>query len=95
MKDLKDGHTSSLNEPFVRPAWPSLWAGGYEAFIESHGPLADHVRLSEAPFWTASQSGLLREQVQEDADWVGIIDHLDCGLRRTTYEVRSQEISSH
>lgn len=54
-----------------------------QAFMESHRPLADHVRLSEAPFWTPSQSTLLWEQVQLDADWVGVIDELNSGLRQT------------
>ena len=54
-----------------------------EAFIEAHRPLADGLKLHEAPFWTASQAGLLREQVLDDADWAGIIDKLDSGLRQT------------
>lgn len=53
-----------------------------EAFIEAHRPLANDLKLHEAPFWTASQAGLLREQVRDDADWVGIIDQLDSGLRQ-------------
>ncbi|MBI1752231.1 MAG: DUF2789 domain-containing protein [Acidobacteria bacterium] len=55
-----------------------------QAFLEFHRPLADHIRLSEAPFWSASQSALLREQVQQDADWVGVIDELNIRLRETT-----------
>jgi len=54
-----------------------------QTFMESHRPLADHIRLSEAPFWTPSQSALLREEVQLDADWVGVIDELNSGLRQT------------
>ena len=57
-----------------------------EGFIEAHRPLADELRLAEAPFWTVSQAGLLREQVLEDADWVGIIDKLDGGLRQAKTE---------
>ena len=57
-----------------------------EAFIAAHRPLADGLKLHEAPFWTASQAGLLREQVLDDADWVGIIDQLDSGLRQTKTE---------
>jgi Protein of unknown function (DUF2789) len=52
-----------------------------DAFIEAHRPLAGDLNLNEAPFWTVSQAGLLREQVLQDADWVGIIDKLDSGLR--------------
>jgi endo-beta-N-acetylglucosaminidase D len=53
-----------------------------QAFIESHRPLDASFELNEAPFWTASQADFLREQVQEDADWAGIIDRLDSGLRQ-------------
>lgn len=53
-----------------------------QAFIEAHRPLVAHVALHEAPFWTSSQSEFLREQVQEDADWAGVIDRLDSGLRQ-------------
>ncbi len=55
-----------------------------QAFIESHRPLAAQLALPEAPFWTSSQADFLREQVQEDADWAGIIDRLDGGLRQPT-----------
>ena len=53
-----------------------------EAFIETHRPLPGDLYLNEAPFWTTSQAELLREQVLQDADWVGIIDKLDSGLRQ-------------
>ena len=55
-----------------------------EAFIEAHRPLADNLKLEEATFWTASHAGLLR--VQQDADWAGIIDQLDSGLRQVKTE---------
>jgi hypothetical protein len=54
-----------------------------EAFIEAHRPLAEGLKLADAPFWTASQAGLLREEMLDDADWVGIIDRLDSSLRQT------------
>jgi hypothetical protein len=53
-----------------------------EAFIEAHRPLAAGLKLAEATFWTVSQAGLLREELLQDADWAGIIDRLDSGLRR-------------
>lgn len=53
-----------------------------QAFIEGHRPLAAHLALGDAPFWTPSQAGFLREQVQVDADWAGIIDTLDSALRQ-------------
>lgn len=50
-------------------------------FIESHRPLAETVQLHEAPFWTASQSGFLREALLQDADWAEVADELNAELR--------------
>jgi hypothetical protein len=52
-----------------------------QAFIESNRPLARGLALHEAPFWTPAQAEFLRDQVQDDADWAGVIDRLDSGLR--------------
>ncbi len=54
-----------------------------EAFIGAHRPLPEDLKLHEAPFWNASQAGLLHEEVLQDADWAGVIDTLNCGLRQT------------
>jgi hypothetical protein len=56
--------------------------GDIDAFIEAHRPLPESLKLDEAPFWTTSQSGLLRDEILQDADWVGIIDRLDSALRQ-------------
>lgn len=73
----------SMTNLFTQLGLPSEPAD-IQAFIESHRPLAAHVALHEAPFWTSSQADFLREQVQEDADWAGIVDRLDGGLRQPT-----------
>lgn len=52
------------------------------AFIHTHAPLADSVRLEDAPFWTSSQIQMLREELCKDADWAVIIDQLNLALRR-------------
>ncbi|MDD0838179.1 DUF2789 domain-containing protein [Curvibacter sp. HBC61] len=52
-------------------------------FIRSHSPLADDLRLPEAPFWTPAQAGFLRQQWQQDADWSELVDQLDAALRLT------------
>ena len=51
------------------------------AFIDAHRPLADAVKLAEAPFWNDSQSAFIREELQEDADWAELVDRLDVALR--------------
>lgn len=50
-------------------------------FIEAHRPLAEDVQLHEAPFWTPSQAGFLREVILEDADWAEVADELNAELR--------------
>ena len=49
-------------------------------FIDSHRPLAEGVRRHEAPFWTESQAGFLRESVLADADWANVVDALNGDL---------------
>jgi hypothetical protein len=78
-----EGSLHSMTNLFNQLGLPSGPAD-IEAFIEAHRPLAEGLKLADAPFWTASQAGLLREELLQDADWVGIIDRLDAGLRQTT-----------
>lgn len=51
------------------------------AFIQSHSPLDPATRLEDAPFWTPPQAALLRENLQEDADWAELVDQLNLALR--------------
>ncbi|QDF96606.1 hypothetical protein CJ010_08700 [Azoarcus sp. DD4] len=53
-------------------------------FIRTHAPLADHLRLAEAPFWNPSQAAFLREEIAEDADWAEVVDQLDAALRSSS-----------
>lgn len=53
------------------------------AFIATHAPLPEDMRLEEAPFWTASQAQLLREERLEDADWIVVIDQLNVAMHAT------------
>lgn len=39
------------------------------------------MRLEEAPFWTAAQAQLLREERIDDADWAIVVDRLNLALR--------------
>jgi len=54
-----------------------------QSFIESHRPLPLHLALHQAPFWSSSQAAFLCEQIQDDADWSGVIDRLNSGLRES------------
>jgi hypothetical protein len=75
-----EGSLHSMTNLFNQLGLPSGPAD-IEAFIAAHRPLPEGLELAEAPFWTASQAGLLREEILQDADWVGVIDRLDSGLR--------------
>jgi hypothetical protein len=77
-----EGNFHSMTNLFAQLGLPSR-PTDIQAFIESNRPLAADLELHEAPFWTSSQAEFLREEVEDDADWAGIIDELNCGLRQT------------
>lgn len=52
-----------------------------EQFIAQHRPLAPDVELADAPFWSASQSQFLGEEITEDAEWAEAVDQLNLMLR--------------
>jgi Protein of unknown function (DUF2789) len=57
-------------------------AESIDGFIARHRPLPDGVALADAPFWSASQSQFLREEIDDDADWAELIDSLSAMLSR-------------
>ena len=50
-------------------------------FIASHAPLAGHIPLPDAPFWTPAQATFLREALLQDSDWAELADQLSQALR--------------
>ena len=56
-------------------------ADGIAGFLAGHAPLADNVKLADAPFWTPAQAGFLREALLQDSDWADPVDHLSQALR--------------
>ncbi|MEH6443676.1 MAG: DUF2789 domain-containing protein [Oceanospirillaceae bacterium] len=54
---------------------------GIKKFIDRHSPLMGSVMLHKADFWNASQASFLKQAVDEDADWVEIVNQLDTMLR--------------
>lgn len=75
--DLSD---HSLHALFKQLGLPSSGAA-IDAFIAEHRPLADNVKLADAPFWSPAQSQFLREEFDEDADWIELVDQLNVRLR--------------
>ena len=51
-----------------------------DAFVAAHRPLPAGVRVSEADFWTTSQSQFLREALTADAAWAEVVDALAARL---------------
>ena len=76
-----DTHLHVMPELFAQLGLPSS-PEAIQAFIETNRPRAAHLALPDAPFWTPTQAGFLRDQVQNDADWAGVIDALDAAFHR-------------
>ena len=52
-----------------------------ERFIEQHRGLAQSTPIADAPFWNKDQAAFLQTAMDEDANWVDVIDHLSVRLR--------------
>ena len=70
----------------MRSLFEQLGEPGDEAsvnrFVELNSPLADGMRLHDAPFWTQSQAAFLREAISHDAEWTKVVDDLNARLHR-------------
>lgn len=60
---------------------------GINHFIATHAPLAENLRLAQAPFWTPAQAAFLREAILQDSDWVEVVDQLSIALRKTNKQL--------
>lgn len=49
-------------------------------YIKEHH-LENNVRIDQAAFWSENNAKFLRESIEEDSDWSGIVDQLDAQLR--------------
>ncbi|MBK6852728.1 MAG: DUF2789 domain-containing protein [Burkholderiales bacterium] len=73
-------HVHSMSQLFAQLGLPDDPAA-IASFVRHHAPLPGHLKLAEAPFWSASQSHLLAKGVADDADWAVVVDTLDTMLR--------------
>ncbi len=55
---------------------------GIAQFLRSHAPLAPHISVADASFWSPAQASLIKEVLLEDADWAEVVDQLNAALRR-------------
>ena len=53
-----------------------------QKFIKANAPLAPHVKLEDAKFWTEGQSALIKDMLVDDADWALVVDRLNIVMRR-------------
>ncbi len=74
--ELTNKDLGTLFEQLGLPGDPA----SIDAFIASHYPLPDEVKVSEAPFWSEAQGRFLKEELLEDADWAPIVDELNVRL---------------
>ncbi|WP_312340865.1 DUF2789 domain-containing protein [Stutzerimonas nitrititolerans] len=76
-------HNKDLGTLFEQLGMPSDPAS-IDAFIASHAPLPEHMKLAEAPFWNESQRAFFEQEWIEDADWAPIVDELNVRLHEST-----------
>lgn len=74
--ELPNKDMRTLFEQLGLPSDPA----SIDDFISSHAPLPNHMKLTEAPFWSDAQRAFLTEEWIEDADWVPIVDELNARL---------------
>lgn len=51
-----------------------------DAFIDTHRPMPEGMKLHEACFWSKSQARFLRDEILADADWAEVVDELNLRL---------------
>jgi hypothetical protein len=56
--------------------------GEIATFIRRHKPLAEDVKLADAPFWSPAQATFLHEKIKADDHWAVVIDALSASLRQ-------------
>lgn len=77
---MLESEAHDLSTLFAQLGLPAAEAD-IEAFVAAHAPLAPAVELADAPFWSKSQSGFLREAIARDSGWAIVVDELDAQLR--------------
>ncbi|HOE43451.1 MAG TPA: DUF2789 domain-containing protein [Rhodoferax sp.] len=69
-----------FNELFAQLGLPDD-AQSIANFLASHTSMSACVRLPDAPYWTPAQAQFLRESLQQDSDWSGLVDQLGKALQ--------------
>jgi hypothetical protein len=77
-----DISSHQFHELFEQLGLPSD-ANGIARFIAAHAPLAGHIDLPDASFWSPAQAAFLREALLQDSDWAELADQLSQALRNS------------
>jgi hypothetical protein len=78
---MMDKSTHRFHELFAQLGLPSD-EHGIAQFLKTHTPLADSIKLPDAPFWSSTQADFLHEALLQDSDWAELADQLSQALRR-------------
>ena len=78
--ELPNKDMSTLFDQLGLPSDPA----SIDNFIADHAPLPNHVKLTEAPFWSDSQRAFLKDELMEDAEWAPIVDELNVRIHEQT-----------
>lgn len=74
-----DRSTHSMNTLFEQLGMPGDDAY-IDQFIRTHTLFSQHVKLSEATFWSDSQASFIQECLDTDSDWSDVVDELNTRL---------------
>ena len=74
-----DANRHTMTKLFAQLGLPDS-PGAIETFVRRHAFASNGYALCHAPFWSDSQRSFLVEEIIKDADWVGVIDELNCQL---------------
>ena len=75
-----DAPTHTLHDLFEQLGLEASPAA-IDRFIDQH-PLAEDVKLIDAPLWSPQQAQFLKEELREDADWAIAVDELNQRLHQ-------------
>lgn len=75
-----NNHAHSFSDLFAQLGLPCE-SRDIAEFLAAHAPLADTIKLVDAPFWKPTQAAFLREALLQDSDWAGPVDQLSAALR--------------
>jgi hypothetical protein len=77
---MMEKSTHRFHELFAQLGLPSD-EHGIAQFLQTHTPLANHIKLPDAPFWSPAQAAFLHDALLQDSDWAELADQLSQAMR--------------